>query len=126
MVSDPSGAAPSTPAGAQGEVVALWAHVRCHFENEAAHCAFLDACVFHNNLAFAAGCYRACLEEAEHKHDLLQASVAREQLEKVTGLAWSLLKSTSKPVPQLRRTTTWIGAFVCLVLLSAVALAFRG
>lgn len=105
------------------DLEALWRHLEAHFDNESAHQAFLDACVERHDLSFAARRYR---DVAEHSEDAASQERARVQLGKLSGLAFSLLKSNTKPLPELKKITTWVGAAVCAILLLALAFAFRG
>jgi len=114
------GLKPESPAPA--DLQALWEHLVEHFEHEAAHRAFLDACVARQDLSFAARHYR---QVAEHHPDPALRKRARQELDGLSGLAWTLLKSNAKPVPEFKKITTWISVIVCAILLIAVAFAFR-
>ena len=104
----------------------LWEHARANLSEEPAQRAFVEACLARRDLAFAAKCYRQALTDAEAIGDQEAQHEARVQLEKLQGLAWTLLRSSAKPLPQLKRITTWVAAGVCFLLLCAVAIAFRG
>lgn len=107
---------------AQDEVLELWRHVEQHFENDAAHEVFLQACVGRRDLTVAARLYRGV---AEQHHDAETRDRARQQLDKLTGLAWTLLKSDAKPPPQFKKISTWLSVVMCAILLFAVAIALH-
>jgi len=102
--------------------VELWRHVEQHFDQDTAHEAFLQACVARQDLALAARLYRGV---AEQHADVQARERARQQLDKLTGLAWTLLKSHAKPPPEFKRITTWVSMVVCAILLLAVAWALH-
>jgi hypothetical protein len=96
--------------------------VEQHFDNDAAHEAFLQACVARNDLAVAARRYRSVVDQ---HHDAQTRERAQLQLDKLPSLAWTLLKSNAKPPPEFRKVTTWVSVVVCAILLFAVAIALR-
>lgn len=104
----------------------VWENVERDFENESAHQAFLELCAERQDLACAARCYRTVIEDARRQGLPSREQTASVQLEKIAALAWSMMKTTAKPPPEFRRITTWVGALLCLILLLAVAFAFRG
>lgn len=104
----------------------IWENVERDFENESAHQAFLELCAERQDLACAARCYRLVIEDSERRGLETRGRVASAQLEKIAALAWSMMKTTAEPPPEFRKVTTWLGGLLCLILLLAMAFAFRG
>ncbi len=115
---------PSSPEAPQ-DLIALWEHANAHLEHEATHQAFIEACVARDQIAFAAKCYKKLADTAEAQGDEITLQLARNQLQHIQGLALSLLKSTAQPPPEFKKAATWAAALICVVLLVAMALAFR-
>jgi hypothetical protein len=113
---------PAVSSTTPDELLQLWRHVEQHFDNNAAHEAFLQACVAHNDLAVAARLYRGV---ADQHADAQTRALARQQLDKLPSLAWTLLKSHAKPPPEFKKASTWMSVIVCAILLFAVAVALR-
>lgn len=97
----------------------LWGHVEGNFDQNAAHDAFLAACVESGQLAFAASKYREMEQRCAEAGKEAAAETARLQLQRLVGAAFSLLENRRTAPLETRRLTTILAAIVSGSLLLA-------
>ncbi len=99
---------------------ALWQHVLRHWDEEAAHRAFLGQAQATQQLPAAAARYRALSAEAE------RGPMARRQLEAVTRLALLGLElSRSRPPPPRRQAALWLPVIVLVLAMVVLAVYLK-
>lgn len=92
-----------------------WREVLDHWEDDAAHRAFLDHCLATDRLAAAAASYRGLLDAPERREQ------AARRLEAIALLAVTRLEASRTPPPRLRLQGAAL-ALVVLLLAAAIAL----
>jgi hypothetical protein len=93
----------------------LWKHTLDHWEDEAAHRAFLEYCREHDQLALAAVRYRGM------KGDHQRGALAEKKLMAITALALARLESTRSP--DRRKPSRAVGyALVVLFIAATIGL----
>jgi hypothetical protein len=74
-----------------GALETLWKHALDHWDNEAAHRAFLEHCQKHDRLVEAAVRYRGM------RGDHARGAIAEQKLTAITALAFARLESARSP-----------------------------
>jgi len=93
----------------------LWKHTLDHWDDEAAHRAFLEYCREHDQLALAAARYRGM------KGDHQRGAVAENKLTAITALALARLESARSP--DRRKPSRAVGyALVVLFIAATIGL----
>lgn len=103
------------PTERETALFSLWTHVEEHFEDERAHAAFLAACDEARALPFAARLYRSKKGSDSER----EIEIAQEQLEKITGLAFSQMEAARTPPAQKNRLLVLAAALVSIALIGA-------
>jgi hypothetical protein len=105
---------------ADGALETLWKHALEHWENEAAHRAFLEHCRQHDQLVEAAVRYRGM--RADH----VRGPVAEKQLTAITALAFARLEGSR--TPDRRKQGRALGLVLVAVFLAGTVglLAYLG
>lgn len=105
-------------------LTALFELVEKNIDDESTHARFLEACASHNDLAFAARCYRELKQKAEFG-DPQYVAVFDLQLQKITGLAFAMLDSAHAPLPNYKKFVTAVAACLALFLICVAVLVLR-
>jgi hypothetical protein len=98
----------------------LWKHALDHWDNEAAHRAFLEHCQKHGQLVEAAVRYRGM------KGDHARGAVAERKLTAITALALARLETARSP--DRRKQGRWLGLVLVALFVAATLglLAYLG
>lgn len=94
---------------------ALFERVDECWDDDAVHDSFLSACAQENDLAFAARKYR----EQRDGSDEARHERAKQQLEKITGLAFAQMAAQKTPPTENKKTLTILAALVSGALILA-------
>lgn len=97
----------------------LWRHVLDHWEEEAAHVAFLQNAKDRGRLADAAARYRGMTGDHRRKE------MAEKQLAAITALAFAQIDASRSSPPRTSRLVTAVALGVILVLSLIIVLAAR-
>lgn len=98
----------------------LWKHALDHWDNDAAHRAFLEHCQKHGQLVEAAVRYRGM------KSDHARGAVAEKKLAAITALALARLETARSP--DRRKQGRWLGLVLVALFVAATLglLAYLG
>jgi len=98
----------------------LWKHALDHWDNDAAHRAFLEHCQKHGQLVEAAVRYRGM------KGDHARGAVAEKKLAAITALALARLETARSP--NRRKQGRWLGLVLVALFVAATLglLAYLG
>ena len=98
----------------------LWKHALDHWDNDAAHRAFLEHCQKHGQLVEAAVRYRGM------KGDHARGAVADKKLAAITALALARLETARSP--NRRKQGRWLGLVLVALFVAATLglLAYLG
>ena len=98
----------------------LWKHALDHWDNDAAHRAFLEYCQKHGQLVEAAMRYRGM------KGDHARGAVAETKLAAITALALARLETARSP--DRRKQGRWLGLVLVALFVAATLglLAYLG
>ena len=105
---------------ADGALETLWKNALDHWDNDAAHRAFLDHCQKHGQLVEAAVRYRGM------KGDHARGAVAEKKLAAITALALARLEISRSP--DRRKQGRWVGLVLVALFVAATIglLAYLG
>ena len=91
----------------------LWKHVTSHWEDEAAHRAFLEHCRLNDRLVEAAVRYRGM------KGDHARGALAEKKLAAIAALALTQLETERSPTRA--KSTNWVAYFVIALCVAGSA-----
>lgn len=98
---------------------ALWRHVLDHWDEDAAHSAFVQNASDRGRLADAAARYRGMAGDHRKKH------VAEKQLETITALAFAQIDASRSLPPRPNRLITVVALALILILGLVIVVAAR-
>jgi hypothetical protein len=99
-------------------LAALWQKVSSDWDNDAAHGAFLEQCIRSQNLPYAAGLYRAVVEEKSERSEK-----AKKKIDAIVIAAMQMM-SEAKP-PADPRNNRWLGFVAFIISLTLLVWLFK-